>query len=321
MKGNRIIKWMFALIVAAIIGFFGFVFKVNEGEYAVVTRFGAVRSEVTQAGMYLRLPWPFEDVQIQDARKRYLDSGYLETLTHDKKNVIMQTYTIWSIADPLRYYTSVGDTALAETYLSDLVTSAKNGTMGNYDLSALVSLDEEDIKIDEIEAAMLQELFPDAENVGLLYCSAEPNSVFQVETIQGYLEEMGYTCTQYAFTDVNDLSAVTQSACDGSDVIYIPTDNTAANNTETIANVVIPAGVPVVCGESGICSGCGVATLSISYEELGRITGEMAVQILTGEADVSELAIQYDTAVTKMYNATNCEALGITVPDGYQPIE
>lgn len=171
------------------------------------------------------------------------------------------------------------------------------------------------------QAAMLQELFPDAENVGLLYCSAEPHSVFQVETIQGYLEEMGYTCTQYAFTDVNDLSAVTQSACDGSDVIYIPTDNTAANNTETIANVVIPAGVPVVCGESGICSGCGVATLSISYEELGRITGEMAVQILTGEADVSELAIQYDTAVAKMYNAANCEALGITVPDGYQPIE
>ena len=80
MKGNRIIKWMFALIVAAIIGFFGFVFKVNEGEYAVVTRFGAVRSEVTQAGMYLRLPWPFEDVQIHDARKRYLDSGFFVTV-------------------------------------------------------------------------------------------------------------------------------------------------------------------------------------------------------------------------------------------------
>ena len=171
------------------------------------------------------------------------------------------------------------------------------------------------------QAAMLQELFPDAENVGLLYCSAEPNSQYQVDTVQGYLEDLGYTCTQYSFSDSNDLSAVASSACDGSDVIYIPTDNTAANNTETIANVVIPAGVPVVCGESGICSGCGVATLSISYEELGRITGEMAVQILTGEADVSELAIQYDTAVTKMYNAANCEALGITVPDGYQPIE
>ena len=173
----------------------------------------------------------------------------------------------------------------------------------------------------EAQAKIVQKLFPDAENVGLLYCSGEPNSVYQIETVRESLEAMGYTCEVYAFTDVNDLSAVTQSACDGSDVIYIPTDNTAANNTETIANVVIPAGVPVVCGESGICSGCGVATLSISYEELGRITGEMAVQILTGEADVSELAIQYDTAVTKMYNAANCEALGITVPDGYQPIE
>ena len=170
------------------------------------------------------------------------------------------------------------------------------------------------------QAAMLQELFPDAETVGLLYCSAEPNSVFQVETIEGYLTEMGYTCARYAFTDVNDLASVTQSACDNSDVIYIPTDNTAANNTETIANVVLAAGVPVIAGESGICSGCGVATLSISYYELGRITGEMAVQILTGEADVSEMAIQYDTNVTKMYNATNCETLGITPPEGYEAL-
>lgn len=170
------------------------------------------------------------------------------------------------------------------------------------------------------QAKLLQELFPDAKNVGLLYCSAEPNSIFQVDTIAGYLTDLGYACTKYAFTDVNDLASVTQSACDKSDVIYIPTDNTAANNTEAIANVVIPAGVPVVAGEAGICSGCGVATLSISYEALGRITGEMAVKILTGESKVSEMAISYDTGVTKMYNAANCEALGITPPEGYEPI-
>ena len=170
------------------------------------------------------------------------------------------------------------------------------------------------------QAALLQEMFPDAETVGLLYCSAEPNSVFQVETIEGYLTEMGYTCARYAFTDVNDLASVTQSACDNSDVIYVPTDNTAANNTETIANVVLAAGVPVIAGESGICSGCGVATLSISYYELGRITGEMAAKILTGEANVSEMAIEYDTNVTKMYNAANCETLGITPPEGYEPL-
>ncbi len=171
------------------------------------------------------------------------------------------------------------------------------------------------------QAKMLQELFPDAKNVGLLYCSAEANSMFQVEGVQGYLEQMGYTCTQYAFTDVNDLSSVAQNAVDNSDVLYIPTDNTAANNTETIANVVIPAKVPVIAGESGICQGCGVATLTISYYELGEITGRMAAQVLTGEKSISELSIGFDTTLDKMYNAANCEALGVTVPSDYVAID
>ena len=190
-----------------------------------------------------------------------------------------------------------------------------SGTVGNNisGTSDLAPLDQ--------QAAMIQELFPDAKNVGLLYCSGEPNSVYQIETIRGYLEDMGYTCEAYAFTDVNDLSSVTQTACDNSDVIYIPTDNTAAGNTETIANVVLAAGVPVVAGESGICAGCGVATLSISYYDLGYTTGEMAAQILKGEADISTMPIEYAPNVTKMYNAANCEALGITVPDDYTAIE
>ena len=171
------------------------------------------------------------------------------------------------------------------------------------------------------QAAMLQELFPEAKNVGLLYCSAEANSMFQVETIQGYLEDMGYTCTQYAFTDVNDLSSVAQNAADNSDVIYIPTDNTAANNAETIANVVVPAKVPVVAGEEGICKGCGCVTLSIDYYELGQITGQQAVEILTGAKSVSETAIGFDTTLEKKFNAANCEALGITVPEDYVAIE
>ncbi len=171
------------------------------------------------------------------------------------------------------------------------------------------------------QAEMLQELFPDAKNVGLVYCSAEPNSVFQVEAVQGYLEDMGYTCKRYGFNDVNDLAAVTQTAADESDVIYIPTDNTAADNTSTIADVVIPAGVPVIAGEEGICSGCGVATLSISYYEIGQIAGEMAVQILKGEKSVSEMAIGFDTTLDKKYNPSICEQLNLTMPDGYIAIE
>ena len=168
---------------------------------------------------------------------------------------------------------------------------------------------------------MLQELFPDATNVGLLYCSAEPNSAYQINTIKPILEEMGYTCTEYAFTDSNDVASVAQNAASNSDVIYIPTDNTAASCTEAIANVVLPAQVPVIAGEQGICAGCGVATLSIDYYELGEVTGEMAYEILVNGANPGDMEVQSAPNFTKMYNAANCEALGITIPDGYTAIE
>ena len=135
------------------------------------------------------------------------------------------------------------------------------------------------------------------------------------------LEEMGYTCTEYAFTDSNDVASIATNASASSDVIYIPTDNTAATCTETIRNVVVPAGVPVIAGEQGICSGCGVATLSIDYYELGHITGEMAYEILVNGANPGDMQIEPAPTFTKMYNAANCEALGITVPEGYTAIE
>ncbi len=170
------------------------------------------------------------------------------------------------------------------------------------------------------QADMLQELFPDAKTVGLLYCSAEANSQYQVDTIKAFLEEKGYSCEYYAFSDSNDLSAVVTEAANTVDVIYVPTDNTAASNTEIINNICQPAGVPVVAGEEGICAGCGVATLSISYYDLGVATGKMAAKILTGEADISTMPIEYAPNFTKKYNAANCEALGIKIPEGYEAI-
>ena len=170
------------------------------------------------------------------------------------------------------------------------------------------------------QAAMILELCPDAKTVGIVYCSAEANSQYQVDVITGYLTELGLTVTPYAFTDTNDVASVTQTACDNSDVLYIPTDNTAASNTEAIANVVLPSKVPVFAGESGICVGCGVATLSISYYDLGYATGKMAAKVLTGEASISEMPVEFAPQVTKMYNPDNCAALGITIPDGYEPL-
>lgn len=171
------------------------------------------------------------------------------------------------------------------------------------------------------QAAMFSELLPDAKNVGLLYCSAEANSQYQVDVVKAELEELGYSCEYYAFSDSNDLSAVVTNAAAQCDAIYVPTDNTVASNTEIINNICQPAEVPIIAGEQGICSGCGIATLSIDYYDLGAATGEMAAQVLTGEGDISQMEIQYAPQFTKKYNPAMCEALGIAVPEGYEAIE
>jgi putative ABC transport system substrate-binding protein len=174
------------------------------------------------------------------------------------------------------------------------------------------------------QAQMIIDLCPNAEKIGLIYCSAEANSKYQVDEVKKFLVEKGIAADnikEFAFTDSNDVSAVTAAAADFSDAIYVPTDNTVASNTEIINSVCLAAGVPVVAGEEGICSGCGIATLSISYYDLGYLTGEMAVKILKGEEKVNKMPIQYVTNLKKKYNKTNCDALGITVPEDYVVIE
>lgn len=136
---------------------------------------------------------------------------------------------------------------------------------------------------------MLVELYPDAKHVAILYCSAEANSKYQA--------------TEYA------------------DVIYIPTDNTMAQNTEAINNIALPAGTPIIAGEEGICKGCGVATLSISYYDIGKKAGEMAYDILVNGADITTMKIETAPNVTKEYNKDICDQLGVKIPDDYKAIE
>ncbi len=169
------------------------------------------------------------------------------------------------------------------------------------------------------QAEMIKEWYPDAKTVGLIYCSAEANSQYQVDNVQKKLEELGYSCKQYPFSDTNDMASVVQDAADNNDVLYVPTDNTAANNTGIINNI-CQGVVPVFAGEEGICGGCGIATLSISYYDIGYKTGEMAAQILTGEADVASMPIEYAPQFVKKYNPVTCQALNITPPDGYEAI-
>ena len=169
------------------------------------------------------------------------------------------------------------------------------------------------------QAEMIKEWYPDAKTVGLVFCSAEPNSQYQVDNVEKFLTDMGYDCTQYPFSDTNDMASVVQSAVDACDVLYVPTDNTVANNTGIVDNIC--RGVkPVFAGEEGICGGCGVATLSISYYDIGYKAGQMAADILTGKADITTMAIEYAPQFTKKYNESICTSLGLTVPDGYEVI-
>lgn len=151
------------------------------------------------------------------------------------------------------------------------------------------------------------------DTVGLLYCSAEANSQYQVDVVKAYLHSQDIVTVDYKFNDSNDLQSITQNAANNCDAIYIPTDNTAASNTEIINNVCAEKKIPVFAGEEATCKGCGYATLAISYENIGRKTGEMAAEILLGKRNIEDMAIEYDAAPVKKYNEKACINLGIDV--------
>lgn len=173
--------------------------------------------------------------------------------------------------------------------------------------------------IDQQEA-ILKEIIPNAKKVGILYCSSEPNSAYQSKLMQEALKKDGIAYKEYTAADSNEIQSVTTTACDECDVLYVPTDNTMASSVNTIKNVAIPAGIPMIAGEKGICA-AGVATLSIDYYNLGCQTGEMAYDILKNKKKAGDIEVQFAKKLTKMYNAENAKALNITIPDGYEPIE
>ena len=182
-----------------------------------------------------------------------------------------------------------------------------NGTVGGNisGTSDLAPLDQ--------QAQMIIDLVPSAKVVGMLYCSAEPNSAYQVKVVKEYLSGKGIEVKDFPFSGADDVQIVAGNAADNCDALYIPTDNTAATYAEAIHGTIADKKVPVIAGEEGICSACGIATLSIDYYDLGYATGEMAAKILTGEADIATMAIQYtpEAKLAKKYNKEICDALGI----------
>lgn len=205
--------------------------------------------------------------------------------------------------------TSVTDYATALD-ISDWTGSTGVNISGTSDLAPIDKQEE-----------MLVELLPDAKTVGILYCSAEPNSAYQAKIFEEALDKDGIAYKEYTAADSNEIQSVVTAAVAEVDAIYIPTDNTMAGNTEVINNICLPEKIPVIAGEEGICSGCGIATLSISYYDIGYKAGEMAYDILVNGTDITTLEIASAPEVTKKYNTVNCEELGIEIPDDYVAIE
>lgn len=169
------------------------------------------------------------------------------------------------------------------------------------------------------QAEMIRDWIPDAKVIGLLYCSAEVNSQYQVKEMERELTALGYVCEGYPFSDANDLSSVCAAASLSCDGIFVPTDNTVAANAGIIDQICRPKKIPVFGGDRSICGSCGVAALAVSYYDLGYVTGEMAVRILKGEDKIGEMPIAHAEPVA-VYNREICNELGFSAPEGYEAL-
>lgn len=235
-----IFKWIIGALVVLVFAFFGFTAEVREGESAVITRFGAVREEITEAGLYFKLPWPFENVTKYDARNQYTESSYLETLTQDKRNIILQSYAVWSVSDPLKYHNAVGDNAVAELRINELIINASNSVMGKYELLNVVSNDESKLRLPEIENAIFEDVKAHAlarygievGDVGIMKISLPEenlNAAFEQMSAdrQKYIDQISAEGQRVA------ASITYQADADASDIVAEGTEEAAKIDAET----------------------------------------------------------------------------------------
>ncbi|HML45408.1 MAG TPA: protease modulator HflC, partial [Clostridia bacterium] len=192
-------KWIFAMLLALIIGIYGFTFTVRQGRGAIVSRFGQIRRICSDSGLFFKLPYPFDNVIPLDLRAQVMDSGNTETLTRDKRNIIMQTYLVWNIEDLSLFYTSIGNMDTASKYLNDLLANGKNSVMGGYDLSALVSTDLTLIELDDIEKGILAAVAGKArDNYGIHVSSVQVKRLaFPYTNVESVFEQMSTDRQRY----------------------------------------------------------------------------------------------------------------------------
>lgn len=162
---------------------------------------------------------------------------------------------------------------------------------------------------------LLKKLIPDAKNVGILYCSAESNSVLQANMAKEACDAVGLTYQDYTVSNSNEIQTVVESMIGKVDVIYAPTDNMVAAGMATVGMVAVDNKIPIICGESGMVTAGGLATYGIDYYQLGYLAGQQAIDILVNGKDVATIPIGYLPAdkCELTVNKTTADALGIDI--------
>ena len=158
---------------------------------------------------------------------------------------------------------------------------------------------------------LLKQLIPDAQTIGVLYCSAESNSAIQAEMTREACEALGMEAIDYTVSNTNEIQTVVESMVGKVDAIYAPTDNTIANGMATVGMIASDNGLPVFAGDSGMVEAGGIATYAVDYYQLGYMAGEMAVDILVNGTDPAEMPIGY--LPTEKYELTINEDMAAKV--------
>ncbi|MDO4531571.1 MAG: ABC transporter substrate-binding protein [Bacillota bacterium] len=216
-------------------------------------------------------------------------------------------------------YAATADIPIVGTSVTDYVTAGvvdSNEAPGR-NVTGVSDLSSIDAQID-----VLLQFCEKGAKVAIVYCSSEPNSIYQAELAEKYLQSLNKEYEVYTVADSNEIQAVLTNAVSECDAVYIPTDNTLANNMEIVKNVTVPAGVPSFGGAEQMCAEGALATLSISYYDLGVKAGEMAYDILVNDADPAQMPIAFvSEGITPKYNPEIAETLGVTVPEGMTAVE
>lgn len=283
-RSGIFLKVILALVLLTVVGYFGFTCEVREGSCAVILRFGAPRAEITEAGLYFKLPWPFETVTTYDSRLQYLESNSLEVTTKDNRNLILQSYALWSVRDPLLFHNSVTSHEKVMSYINDQIFNATNSVLGSYNLSALVSLVSEEIRTEEIQDKIFAMVKENCEkNYGI---SVSDVSIVRISLPETNLESV---FAQMRADRQKDIDSIIANAQRDADIIISEADT---EYSEIIANAQIQAAEIYAKTEAEVAK--IYAEAQSANLELYRFLKELDV-IVNSVASDSVLVVTSDT--------------------------